>query len=301
MWRKKITLWLLSDRGSESKQITVPLSVLYAAPGFVLLLTILTFFLLSEFFGNRVNESEIDRLKAENQFLTDKYEGLKTMLSDVESRFSQLVEKEIAIRKLFSLPEIDLEERQLGTGGPAPIGFASMSSLEQSTLASESEVDRLVKLSQFELVRFAEIENALTTLKDRLDCTPSITPAQGWRSRGYGMHHDPFTGNRQLHKGIDIANNTGTPIVASARGKVVFAGRDPGGLGNLVVIDHGRGYLTRYGHLSKILVRSGVTVERNARIALMGSTGYSTGPHLHYEVWKNGTPVDPENFMLDQR
>jgi murein DD-endopeptidase MepM/ murein hydrolase activator NlpD len=104
-----------------------------------------------------------------------------------------------------------------------------------------------------------------------------------------------------MHKGIDLAGPTGTPVVSTARGQVSYAGYDAGGLGNLVVIDHGYGFLTRYGHLSKILVRTGQTVGRGDLIALSGSTGYSTGPHVHYEVWRNGSALDPMQYIIDTR
>jgi len=119
---------------------------------------------------------------------------------------------------------------------------------------------------------------------------------KGWISSYYGMRADPFTGLQARHKGVDFAGKDGSGVIASAAGVVTWAGTRYG-YGNLVEINHGNGYVTRYGHNSKILVQSGVEVEKGQRIALMGSSGRSTGPHVHYEVLKNGRLVDPIKYI----
>jgi murein DD-endopeptidase MepM/ murein hydrolase activator NlpD len=119
---------------------------------------------------------------------------------------------------------------------------------------------------------------------------------KGWISSYYGMRVDPFTGLQARHKGVDFAGKDGSGVIASAAGVVTWAGTRYG-YGNLVEINHGNGYVTRYGHNSKILVQSGVEVEKGQRIALMGSSGRSTGPHVHYEVLKNGRLVDPIKYI----
>ncbi len=119
---------------------------------------------------------------------------------------------------------------------------------------------------------------------------------KGWISSYYGMRVDPFTGLQARHKGVDFAGKDGSGVIASAAGVVTWAGSRYG-YGNLVEINHGNGYVTRYGHNSKILVQTGVAVEKGQRIALMGSSGRSTGPHVHYEVIKNGRLVDPIKYV----
>jgi murein DD-endopeptidase MepM/ murein hydrolase activator NlpD len=132
----------------------------------------------------------------------------------------------------------------------------------------------------------------------RLSSTPSIAPARGWITSTFGYRTSPFTGSREFHKGLDIAGRTRTPIVASADGDVVFAG-DRKNLGNSVEIRHGYGLDTIYGHLEEVTVKVGDKVKRGQKVGLMGNTGRSTGPHLHYQVELNGTPVDPRNYVLD--
>ncbi|MFN7397501.1 MAG: peptidoglycan DD-metalloendopeptidase family protein [Sandaracinobacter sp.] len=124
------------------------------------------------------------------------------------------------------------------------------------------------------------------------------TPVAGARlSSGFGMRFHPVLGYSRMHQGVDFAARTGTPILASAGGTVVFSGWG-GGYGNVVVLDHGKGMRTRYAHMHRIGVRNGQRVEQGQNIGLVGSTGLSTGPHLHYEVWQNGKPVDPRSVKL---
>ncbi|MDE2166167.1 MAG: M23 family metallopeptidase [Alphaproteobacteria bacterium] len=119
-------------------------------------------------------------------------------------------------------------------------------------------------------------------------------------SSHFGVRRDPFDGEREFHTGIDLEANIGTPVHATAPGVVDFAGWD-GGYGRMVEIDHGNGIHTRYGHLSRILVRAGDRVVRHERIGLVGNTGRSTGPHLHYEVRIDGRPLNPAKFLAAGR
>ena len=126
----------------------------------------------------------------------------------------------------------------------------------------------------------------------------SIWPAKGWLTSRFGPRVSPFTGRRQMHAGIDIASADGTAIQAPARGRVTFVG-NKGPLGKALVLDHGFGVKTVYGHTKTIVVKTGETVERGQKIAEVGSTGRSTGPHLHYVVEVNGKARDPLDYIFD--
>lgn len=134
--------------------------------------------------------------------------------------------------------------------------------------------------------------------KDSLLSTPSIWPVKGYLTSGFGWRRSPFSGASKMHTGLDISNRVGTPISAPARGAVTFSGTD-GAYGICVVINHANGIVTRYAHLSKALVSVGDYVQRGDVIGALGNTGRSTGPHLHYEVFLNGTPVDPMRYILN--
>lgn len=148
----------------------------------------------------------------------------------------------------------------------------------------------------------AALDHILESYHDRrqlLAYTPSIRPAQApWPSSSFGPRLDPLTGAWVLHKGLDLAGNRGQPIIAPANGRVIWVGWR-GGYGRTVVVDHGYGLQTHFAHLDAYHVRPGQPVQRGEVIASMGSTGRSTGPHLHYEVRRGGQPLDPRRFILD--
>jgi murein DD-endopeptidase MepM/ murein hydrolase activator NlpD len=186
-----------------------------------------------------------------------------------------------------------------GQGGGEPFEEPGRSS--SSTRLFESLDDRAVDLVSGADTRAESLEGLLGQLdnkRQRLVSSPSIWPSKGWLTSRFGSRVSPFTGRRQKHSGIDIAAADGTPIQAPARGRVIFAGRK-GPLGNALVLDHGFGVKTVYGHTKEILVKTGNTVERGDRIALIGSSGRSTGPHLHYVVEVKGKPRNPLDYIFD--
>lgn len=187
--------------------------------------------------------------------------------------------------------------RGQGGGQPLPEIGVEVSGTE----VLESLGSQALELSAASGDRVDSLESLLEQLEDkrqRLVSMPSIWPAKGWLTSRFGPRVSPFTGRKQMHAGIDIAAASGTSIYAPARGRVSFAGRK-GPLGKTVVLDHGFGVKTVYGHTKEIHVKTGETVERGQEIAAIGSTGRSTGPHLHYVVEVNGKPRDPLDYIFD--
>ncbi len=300
MLKKKLTFMVIPDSTGTPRELKLPVWLLVSTVGIALVVTFSSMFFASEYFGDRVTSVQVDNLLQENTDLQNKFDKLSWDLAQADTRFDKLVAKEVAIRVMFDLPPINEDERLLGIGGPGQPDLARMSAAQQKAYETEIEVDRLLRLSKFELEKFGEIEIELSNLQDRLNHTPSIWPSRGWNSRGFGMKHDPFTGYKQLHRGIDIANHRGTPIIATADGKVKTVGTF-GSLGKLIVLDHGYGFISRYGHLQKWAVKRGQRVKRGDVIGYMGNTGYSTGPHLHYEVWRNGKALNPRDYILNTK
>jgi murein DD-endopeptidase MepM/ murein hydrolase activator NlpD len=149
--------------------------------------------------------------------------------------------------------------------------------------------------------RVASLENLVEGLRGkshRLASTPSIWPTRGWVTSGFGRRISPFTGRPQFHAGIDVAARFGTEVVAPGRGRVVFVGRK-GPLGRTLIVDHGYGIRTTYGHLASVTVRKGQEVERGEPIAKVGSSGRATGPHLHYAVAVGRKGVDPFDYIFE--
>jgi len=175
-----------------------------------------------------------------------------------------------------------------GQGVPYP----QLSIQEISSVANNLQV--AVKAREESLV---ELKKELLNKEAKMATTPSIWPTMGDVTSGFGWRTSPTDGSgSDFHPGIDIANDVGTPIVATADGKVIVSGGSSG-YGQLIQIDHGNGINTLYGHNSQVLVQNGQMVKKGQVIAYMGSTGYSTGPHVHYEIRVNGTPVNPVNYL----
>ncbi|MBD5552938.1 MAG: M23 family metallopeptidase [Desulfovibrio sp.] len=159
-------------------------------------------------------------------------------------------------------------------------------------------LDRLSESTRLEEVRQQDIMHALRGNRAILASMPTIWPVTGFISSSFGGRISPFGRGSQFHKGLDISNRAGTPIVATAEGKVILAGPD-GAYGNSVEIDHGGGIITKYAHMQRAAVRQGEWVRRGQVIGHVGMTGRTTGPHLHYEVRLNGLPVNPMRYILD--
>ncbi|MBS0320847.1 MAG: M23 family metallopeptidase [Proteobacteria bacterium] len=180
-----------------------------------------------------------------------------------------------------------------GRGGP-------ISSLPQKALSEDEFADLLKSLSRDVELRadqYGVLDALLTQDSANRKFLPTAMPVtNGWYSSNFGYRIDPFTGLQTFHEGVDFPAEVGTPVVATASGKVIFADTHPE-YGKMVEIDHGNGLTTRYAHASKLLVKEGDLVVRGQAIALVGTTGRSTGPHLHYEVRLNGAAQNPVRFL----
>jgi murein DD-endopeptidase MepM/ murein hydrolase activator NlpD len=218
-------------------------------------------------------EIENQRLKAENQRQRQELMALNSRVEAVEDTSRKLAEKSGVVS--------DEATVYPGAGGPAlPVDANSLAILES-------------KMAQLE----RNIKSYESVLRER-GYTPSVWPIVGKLESGFGGRRNPFGGSSfEFHSGQDIDAKTGDPVIAGARGTVTFTGWQ-NGYGQLVVVDHGGGLTTRYGHLSHIDVTQGQTVERAQFIGRVGSTGRSTGPHLHYEIRINDEPVNPLPYLL---
>lgn len=184
--------------------------------------------------------------------------------------------------------------RRAGAGGPylpARLSATPRSTQELDRLLADLDEQAARQADVFTLVESKLFEKRLTELM-----VPSSLPVQGPIGSGFGFRSDPFTGRQALHTGLDFPADVGTPIAAAAGGVVVFASAHPQ-YGQMVEIDHGNGLVTRYAHASRLRVKPGDLVKRGQPIAEVGSTGRSTGPHLHFEVLVQGVQQDPSRFL----
>ncbi|WP_455203997.1 M23 family metallopeptidase [Kaarinaea lacus] len=200
--------------------------------------------------------------------------------------------------RLTKMAELDKGEFDFSAppaqGGPES-GAEDAASTDVATVVAS--LDELSHQLENRAEQLALLETMMMSRSLQDEVIPAGRPiTSGWLSSYYGMRTDPFTGKQERHKGLDFAGKMGSDVVAVAAGVVTWAGRRYG-YGNLVEINHGNGYTTRYGHNHKITVKVGDAIKKGHKIALMGSTGRSTGPHVHFEVLRNGKTVDPIKYI----
>ena len=192
----------------------------------------------------------------------------------------------------LTLDEFDFDQ-PAPVGGPgdlAPISSAGEQGLGPSITALSEKLHR--QSSQLDALQFLMVNRQLEN-----DLTPTGWPVRkGWISSRYGERNDPFTGEREKHSGLDFAGTRGTDVLSVASGVVIWAA-NRAGYGKMVEIDHGNGYKTRYAHSDELVVKAGDHVQAGQVIALMGSTGRASAPHVHFEVLKDGKRVNPARFV----
>jgi len=297
IFKKKFSILFIPHQKGKVQEAKVSLHVLiFLVIGFVLLLSCGLFFSLDAS-SRAFDKLKLSRLEKENSYLETKLDELNSAISNLKGQMAELIEKEKKVRMVFGLPQVDTQIRRLGVGGPMPSKLVDVGPAVEQMYVVESELDKLLRQARFEKENFEEIYSSLSERKKILDHTPSIKPTSGYLSCGFGMRIDPFTGRKQPHQGVDLAADVGTPVYAPADGIVSYVGRDVG-LGKLVRINHLHNYITVYAHLSRIAVKRGQYVRRGQIIGVVGNTGYSTGPHLHYEVHHQGRAQNPLRYFL---
>jgi murein DD-endopeptidase MepM/ murein hydrolase activator NlpD len=224
--------------------------------------------------------------------------SLNKKVEDFQQQMQRLKEFDVKLRIIANLENAQGANSFLGVGGVTPTSREPLPGPEVDTQRMKTELDRLSTEAEFREKSFQELYSFLEGKKRQLTSTPSIWPVRGWLTSGFAYRIDPFTGLRQFHEGLDIANRLGTPILAPADG-VVARASTTSGFGLTVEINHGYGITTLYGHLSKAYVSVGQRVKRGERIAAMGNSGRATGPHLHYQVTLNDVPVNPMSYILN--
>lgn len=222
-------------------------------------------------------------------------------INDLKAKVMALKKTEGKLRVIANL-ESTAKDGLFGVGGSMPEDLKTNLDLQEKHNSLVREMHEQVDHLQAAVTNQSGVfESLLKHLDDRMNllaCTPTIRPTDGWVTSRYGYRSSPFTDKREFHKGLDIATRGGMPIVATANGVVSYVG-SKGQLGRIVVIDHGYGLVTRYAHVKKALVKRGEKVKRGQKIAIVGSSGRATGPHVHYEVLLNGLPVNPEKYILN--
>lgn len=233
-------------------------------------------------------------------FLQEKLQETATQYETFDRQLDSLMRTTNELRVAANLPPLSEDETLLGVGGGSfnnLVDFLETNDKEKLVEAL-TYVETVKRKLDFQKRNYAEITDAIDRNEELFKSLPAIKPCAGaYDENGFGMRLHPILRINRFHKGIDIIAKRGTPIYAAGDGRVTMTGRNHG-YGLMVEMEHGFGYRTKYAHLSSILVRSGQYVKRGDLIGRVGSTGLSTGPHLHYEVLHNGVNLDPTGFFF---
>lgn len=260
---------------------------------------VLTIYVAYNFFDSpkeKLLKKEIEVLRTEYNILQSKMNKLELALNELQERDKNIY------RVILEAEPMPDEIRKAGFGGRVNKEWAG---LENADILKQTQ-DRLLQLSKQFYIQSRSLDEIAELAKNKsemLSSIPAIIPIQvkdlkKQVTSGFGWRIHPIYKTQEFHPGLDFPSNQGTPVYATGNGKVEFANMDNSGYGLHVIINHGFGYQTLYGHLSKLAVRVGEKVSRGQLIGYVGSTGLSTAPHLHYEVIKNNEKVNPINYIF---
>jgi len=300
---RSYTLMIIPSARSRVRKLVVRERFLKGAVALAGVGALLTALLLIDYARGLSRSSELRQLRAEVAAQRIKAAQVAQGLVELENGMSRLRKFEARLRTAFDLDrDYYSQESLLGIGG-GETSLADMVSgldVRQADLAAQvdRDLERMKGRVEAQEQGFSELVSFLEDRKSLLASTPSIMPVRGWVTSAFRRRSDPFTGNAVWHRGLDISTAMGTAVIAPADGVVTYTGSKVD-FGNILSLDHGYGYLTRYGHNSKIIVRPGQQVRRGQVVAFVGNTGKSTGPHLHYEVLRNGVPVNPQDYIIN--
>lgn len=295
---RKYNIIIIPERGSQSRKLNLPV---WWLKGIACLLCLISAVILTNIyiFSNRYQAFSQDSmtLKEKNQYIknleqenkekAEALEDYKIYQDSLNHKIEELDELEKDIKDKLDRSDFFKESNILSD-------MTSLGKEVRMQPVSQLQKDKVpIETIEHKIQTLTVISQKLDEVLDKEQYIPSFVPAQGRITSYFGTRPNPFTySGEENHSAIDIANKYGTKIHATAKGRVIYA-KYNGGFGNAVYIDHGNGFTSLYGHASKLLVEAGEIVEKGQVIALMGSTGRSTGPHVHFELRKNEIPIDP--------
>ncbi|MBF0273988.1 MAG: M23 family metallopeptidase [Nitrospinae bacterium] len=310
LFQKDISLVVFSDFSHTPKKYFLSKKLLLIGTFSTLFLIIgmsaFSYFLYQE---NLHIERLTKSIKVSKKISSNEMERQKSDITKIANYVNTISQELNELKKIDNkvriITALGVKENSFfGKGGPEDRDFIDIHELIEDNHTQRAieflkdDISRLTEMSKVQKESFEELNIYLNKQNSILASTPSIWPVKGWITSGFGYRSSPFNGIRKMHEGIDIVAKRGTPVIAPAAGVVVKAGR-VNGYGLLVEIKHGYGLLTKYGHNSKLLVKEGQKVKRGQIISKVGSSGRSTGPHLHYEVVLNGVPINPLNYIIN--
>ncbi|MEE8399574.1 MAG: M23 family metallopeptidase [Desulfobacterales bacterium] len=307
--RKTVSLLILDNAGSQIKQVSASKPFVWFCGVLLTACMVSAGFVAFDYIRLRQSAPHSRYLASQLVNHQDKMQRQRAHIQELAGEINALKSKLVAlngfeekIRIIANIKATPGQEGLFGIGGNIPEDLDTKISLstDHSSLVRDMH-ERTEQLNLASTNQGQGFETLIGHLQDQqniLASKPAIQPTNGWITSSFGYRTSPFTGKRVFHKALDIATREGTPVIATADGVITFSGKK-GLLGNLIVIDHGYGMITKYGHLAKIDMHRGKAVKRGETVGRVGMTGRTTGPHLHYEIQLNGIPVNPKQYILN--
>lgn len=299
MDKRFFTVLFLPSNPSRVKKIILSEFLIKSLAISAMILLLASSVIFFDYVNVKKKEVDLTGLKEQTKIQNVQLQTFADKINDMEAELARLRSLDTKIRVLTDTktegPASKSERLSLGgRGGPevAPLSFDREALLKDMV----AKLDRLNIEAKEQEKSLHELHASIQDRESLLAATPSLWPVRGYISSRFGDRESPFDSSNEFHEGMDISAPSGSAVVAAAEGLVTFAARN-NDLGNAVTIDHGYGIVSRYGHLSEISVRNGQKVMAGQRIGAVGSTGRSTGPHLHYEVAVNGYKVNPIKYL----
>lgn len=300
---RRFTVLVVPHGSGGSRRMEVSHAVFKTAVGFGTAVVLALLVLGGAALARGVSVSRGRTLARENTLLSGEIQRLREQLGVLRDTISAVGEREQSLRLLAGLAPTDPGVKAGGIGGPQGAwserdSLATAGASGSQALRARQDVDALIRRANILASSVSEAYDSMASRRARFAATPSIMPTDGWLASAFQRERvHPILHLARPHEGIDVVAPMGAEIEAPAAGSVTKV-EWVDGYGNMLTIDHGYGVVTRYAHCSKILVARGQRVKRGQKIAQVGSTGLSSGPHLHYEVWVNGRPANPMKFVL---
>jgi murein DD-endopeptidase MepM/ murein hydrolase activator NlpD len=295
------TFMFLPGPNERVRTLSISKPALKAALLSIVALTFLSLYLFYEYNDAKDKVWELQSAREELMQQKAQVQGFALNLLEYKRQMFLLRDLDTKLRRVVSLGPRDRGRLAIGIGGPDEIRLQNLVHMGEKKQDEELREmhQELSKMKGAASRQETSLQMLIEYFEDKRSLyasTPSIWPVRGWITSPFGRRTSPFSGIPTFHEGLDIAAQTGTPVVSPADGIVVKAAFSPG-YGNMVEISHGYGIKTVYGHNSRLNVKEGQQVKRGDVISYIGDTGSSTGPHLHYEVRQNGLPVNPMKFL----
>jgi len=300
MAKRFYTVLILPDATSPARKFHINKTIITVVSSVTAVSVLALVFFLYQYVNLNVRMLELKQLRQEagdRNFLAAK-------VGQLEGELTRLRDLDRKLRVVAGLEAGDDQAARTAQGGSERLSQAALlDAVRKGTGRLADWVGQDLEALGNEIISreksFRELKDLLEAKRSVLASTPTIWPVRGLLTAGYGYRVSPFTGQREMHEGLDIAAPYGTPIMATADGVVSFVG-SLAAFGNVVFINHGHGFTTFYAHTSTIPVKEGQSVKRGQIIAFIGTSGRTTGPHVHYEVQVNGAAVNPLRYIVDQ-